>query len=408
MIKKMAEHKQKLIPGIFVIYLFFAMGLLYTYIPDEMTVTGKGDVQLDVPVTLEPAAEKADMEASSVISAGTTQQVYQCRLFGIIPLKKVNVIQTQEQSLYAVGKPVGIYMKMKHILIVETKELTNTDGMTEEPAKNIVRPGDYILAINGQEISDKEQISDLVQESGGDKVRLTLQREEETIDVSVKPVKVSEGLYQLGIWVKDDLAGVGTLTYYKEDGSFGALGHGISDSDTGQLLSMKQGYLYHTTVLDISRSSVGEPGEVTGAISYGLKNQIGTVNENLSVGIYGTLNLPNDDPGYYREYPIGYKQEIKKDDAVILFAVDGEVNAYKIQINSIDYHAKEKNKSFVFHVEDQNLMEATGGIVQGMSGAPIIQNGKIIGAVTHVFVNDPAKGYGIFIEDMLQHSNQEN
>ena len=216
-------------------------------------------------------------------------------------------------------------------------------------------------------------------------------------------MEVSGGLYQLGIWVKDDLAGVGTMTYFDENGSFGALGHGISDSDTGQMLAMGQGYLYHTTVLEISKSAAGEPGEVTGAISYGLKNQIGVIESNLDVGIYGTLNIPSSQRWYYREYPVGYKQEVEKDEAVVLFAVDGEVRAYHIAIDQIDYHAKEKNKSFVFHVDDPELMEATGGIVQGMSGAPIIQNGKIIGAVTHVFVNDPSRGYGIFIEDMLQH-----
>ena len=177
------------------------------------------------------------------------------------------------------------------------------------------------------------------------------------------------------------------MTYFDENGSFGALGHGISDSDTGQMLAMGQGYLYHTTVLEISKSAAGEPGEVTGAISYGLKNQIGVIESNLDVGIYGTLNIPSSQRWYYREYPVGYKQEVEKDEAVVLFAVDGEVRAYHIAIDQIDYHAKEKNKSFVFHVDDPELMEATGGIVQGMSGAPIIQNGKIIGAVTHVFVN---------------------
>ena len=371
--KKLAEaltehRKQWFLAGI-VFYLFFAAWLLYTYIPDEMIVSGNGSIQLDAPVTLQPvsgAAAKTDVEASSLVSAGSTRQTYQCRLFGILPLKKVNVIQTQEQTLYAVGKPVGIYMKMKHILVVGTKELTNAEGMKEEPGKNIVKPGDYILAINGVEVTDKEQISETVQMSGGEKITLLLERDGEEIEAAVKPAMVSDGLYQLGIWVKDDLAGVGTMTYYKEDGSFGALGHGISDSDTGQLLAMDQGYLYHTTVLEISRSAVGEPGEVTGAISYGLKNQIGVVEQNLGVGIYGILNIPDAQRWYYRQYPIGYKQEIKKDEAVILFAVDGEVNAYTIEINSVDYHAQEKNKSFVFHVKDQDLIDATGGIVQGM------------------------------------------
>ena len=180
----LTEHrKQWFLAGI-VFYLFFAAWLLYTYIPDEMIVSGNGSIQLDAPVTLQPvsgAAAKTDVEASSLVSAGSTRQTYQCRLFGILPLKKVNVIQTQEQTLYAVGKPVGIYMKMKHILVVGTKELTNAEGMKEEPGKNIVKPGDYILAINGVEVTDKEQISETVQMSGGEKITLLLERDGEEI-----------------------------------------------------------------------------------------------------------------------------------------------------------------------------------------------------------------------------------
>lgn len=398
------RNRRKLFAAAAAVYLLFAVALLYTYIPDEITVSGSTEnLKLDIPATLQPIKESGDMEASSAVKASGTRQTYQCRLLGLIPLKQVEVVQAEEQSLYAVGMPVGIYMKMNHVLVVGTKELTSLEGIHSEPGKNIVQLGDYILSINDTEVTSKEQIGELVQESGGDKVRLRLQRDGETIEAAVEPVEVSGGLYQLGIWVKDDLAGVGTMTYFDENGSFGALGHGISDSDTGQMLAMGQGYLYHTTVLEISKSAAGEPGEVTGAISYGLKNQIGVIESNLDVGIYGTLNIPSSQRWYYREYPVGYKQEVEKDEAVVLFAVDGEVRAYHIAIDQIDYHAKEKNKSFVFHVDDPELMEATGGIVQGMSGAPIIQNGKIIGAVTHVFVNDPSRGYGIFIEDMLQH-----
>ena len=401
---RLVRNRRKLFAAAATAYLFFAAGLLYAYIPDEITVTGSGEeTELDIPATLKPVKGSGNMEVSSEVQASGARQTYQCRLLGLIPLKKVEVVQAEEQSLYAVGMPVGIYMKMNHVLVVGTKELSNLEGIRSEPGKNIVQPGDYILSINDTEITSKEQIGELVQESGGEKVKLLLQRDGETIEAAVQPVEVSSGLYQLGIWVKDDLAGVGTMTYFDENGSFGALGHGISDSDTGQMLAMGQGYLYHTTVLEISKSAVGEPGEVTGAISYGLKNQIGVIERNLDVGVYGMLNIPSSQRWYYREYPVGYKQEIEKDEAVILFAVDGEVRAYHIAIDQIDYHAKEKNKSFVFHVDDPKLMEATGGIVQGMSGAPIIQNGKIIGAVTHVFVNDPSRGYGIFIEDMLQH-----
>lgn len=388
------------IAGGIALYIFFAAALLYSYIPDTITVTeGISSVELNVPVKWKRVSN--ELATSGSAGNATKSRTYQCRLFGLIPVKNVQVVEADERMVYAVGKPVGVYMKMQHVLVVDTKELTDIYGVAREPGKNIVKPGDYILAVNGQEITAKEEIGEILQSCQGEKVILLIRRNGEIMEAAVDPVEVSADYYQLGIWVKDDMAGVGTMTYFDEDGNFGALGHGISDSDTGQLLSMSKGYLYHTTVLDIAKSTVGEPGEVTGAISYGLRNQIGVVEKNSQVGIYGSLTVPAAERWYYRAYPVGYQQEIQRDDASILFAVDGEVQAYKIVIDKIDYHAKEKNKSFVFHVEDERLMEATGGIVQGMSGSPIIQDGKIIGAVTHVLVNQPDTGYGIFIEEML-------
>ena len=223
------------------------------------------------------------------------------------------------------------------------------------------------------------------------------------MDVRITPAMTEAGEYKLGLWVKDDTAGVGTITYIDDDGRYGALGHGISNTGTESLLMMDRGYLYHASITRITPSSVGAPGEITGLISYGKNSQYGSVATNSNVGIFGNITATGDASLKRQSYMVGRKQDMKRDVATMLFGMEGQVKAYQIFIDQIDYSAKEKNKSFVFHITEPGLIEQTGGIVQGMSGSPIIQDGKIVGAITHVFINDPTKGYGIFIEDMLEH-----
>lgn len=380
--------------------------LVYRDIPEEITLTEAGqEISLDAPVTIEPETKSADMEVSIVAGRTFLESDYQCRLFGLIPLKTVRVTVQDEENLSVVAKPVGIYVKMAHVLVVATKELTDVNGVNRNPGENILKAGDYITHINGTQIFNKEDVSRLVSAGGGQRLTLGVQRNGEEMEVAVTPAEIAAGEYKLGVWVKDDLAGVGTLTYYDKDNTFGALGHGISDSDTGALLRPEKGYLYHTAVTHVQPSDAGSPGEITGAIAYGRSSQIGIVEKNTPLGIYGRITNISEEDLCYRTYPVGYKQQIKKQEASMLFALDQEVKSYQIEIQKINYNSREKNKSFVFQIKDPTLIQNTGGIVQGMSGAPIIQNGKIIGAVTHVFVNDPTRGYGIFIEDMLAQHN---
>ena len=214
------------------------------------------------------------------------------------------------------------------------------------------------------------------------------------------PVLDKEGKYKLGIWVRDDTQGIGTLTYVDEDGRFGALGHGISDVDTGELLSIADGNLYDAQILGIRKGEKGNPGELSGLIRYDADNILGEISENSKNGIFGIMDAWRMKNLDLKKIPIGYKQDLKTGPASILCCTDGEVKEYAAEITRIDMNHEDSNKSFVIRITDKELLEKTGGIVQGMSGSPVLQNGKLFGAVTHVFVQDSTGGYGIFIENM--------
>ena len=273
--------------------------------------------------------------------------------------------------------------------------------MTYEPSDQLVSSGDYIMTVNGVEIQEKEELIEQVQKSEGEDLVLGIIREDDLIELKVRPVKAEDKTYKLGIWVRDDMAGVGTLTYVKNS-EYGALGHPVSDADTGSMISLSNGQIYQTDIVSIVKGGDGVPGELTGVINYSDQYVLGNILENTKTGIYGKMDEKVTEMEQ-ESMETGMKQEIEKGDACILSSLDGTLKQYQIEIDEIDYNNKEKNKGILFHVTDQELLEKTGGIVQGMSGSPIIQNHRVIGAVTHVFISDATKGYGIFIETMLEH-----
>ena len=209
--------------------------------------------------------------------------------------------------------------------------------------------------------------------------------------------------YKIGIWVRDDSQGIGTLTFITKDGKFGALGHGISDVDTGKLLGSINGILYKADIWGIKKGKNGSPGGLLGSISYEKNKEYGTINSNTNHGIFGQANEMLINECTFEYMDIGLKQDVKKGKAIIRCTVDGTIKDYEIEIIKVDYSNSHRNKGMVIEITDEELLDKTGGIVQGMSGSPIVQNGKIIGAVTHVFINNSTKGYGIFIENMLKH-----
>ena len=315
----------------------------------------------------------------AITVSGKDSYTLHCRVFGVIPFKDVKVKHTTAKEVYVSGDAVGIYMQTKGVLIIDTGEILSESGETEEPARDIVKPGDYIVAFDQNRIQCKQDLMEDLAALDGDSVMLKVRRGKETIPLSLTPVKDKEGKYKLGIWVRDDTQGIGTLTYVDEDGRFGALGHGISDVDTGELLSIADGNLYDAQILGIRKGEKGNPGELSGLIRYDADNILGEISENSKNGIFGIMDA-------WRMKNLDLK--------------NGEVKEYAAEITRIDMNHEDSNKSFVIRITDKELLEKTGGIVQGMSGSPVLQNGKLFGAVTHVFVQDSTGGYGIFIENM--------
>lgn len=350
---------------------------------------GAVTIDLSAPVTLK--------------TGGLDQYSMEVKLFGFLPFKQVGIQVIEDQELIPVGIPVGIYMESEGVLVVGVGEFQGQDGQAHDPAKHILYSGDYIRKLNGETISDKEAFIKGIEDSGGDRQIVTVERRGELIELQVKPIQDANGAYKIGVWVRDSTQGVGTMTYIDSEGKFGALGHGISDVDTSTLMEMYDGTLYRTEIVSIQKGSAGNPGEMTGMIVYSDENILGDITYNGAEGIFGSCNqkamqLATNDP-----LPIGLKQEIQKGAAEILCTVDGEPRYYDIKITDIHLDHDNINRGIELEVTDPELLEITGGIVQGMSGAPIIQNGKFIGAVTHVLVQDSKKGYGIFIENMLEY-----
>lgn len=376
-------------------------------IPDRIYMTGGSDSAYDFAVPVKVVLKDGGTEVFENFSRQSgenppKQYTVTCKLFGIFPVKDVEVMLVNENYVYASGMPVGIYAKTDGVLIIGTGAVEDAVGKESRPSENLVKSGDYIVSINGEAVSEKDDLMEKINDYGENREVLGIRRNREYIEVAVNPVKNKQGNYKLGIWVRDDLAGVGTLTYCERDGKFGALGHAISDCDTGNLMEMSRGFIYKTDIIGIKKGRSGEPGELSGIINYGKEERLGRITKNLPTGIRGQLE--GNAEKVYRGglCEVGYKQEIRLGTAYVVSYVSGESRLYEIQIENLDYSGREANKGILFRVTDKALLEQTGGIVQGMSGSPIVQNGKIIGAVTHVFVQDSTRGYGIFIENMLE------
>ena len=417
---------------------------LYTRIPDRLTVAsddpkteifqntfpdwleevvvadsqGKSDIPSEnLTVTGTAAGGMNDSGGEKVTTAGEDGYVVQCSLFGAIPVKKVEVDVVERQKIVPCGIPIGIYMKTQGVLIVGTGEVCDINGEPKNPGGDLVHSGDYILAVNDIPVSEKEEVVQQISQAVDGEVKLTVLRDSDIIELQAPVVQTGEKEYKAGIWIRDDTQGIGTLTYVAEDGTFGALGHGINDIDTSTLLTLEGGNIYDAKVCSIVKGMDGSPGEVGGIIDYQPENMLGTITENSEIGIFGEMISEADTTGSgisgadgvrkeiegIEELEVAYRQEIQTGPAAILSEITGERKEYQIEIEKINLNNSDVNKSMVIKVTDPELLEITGGIVRGMSGSPILQNGKIVGAVTHVFVKDPTRGYGIFIENMISH-----
>lgn len=391
----------------FFLVLTFAVKTFYQAIPDKMFVPIGQEVayKFDVPVSVVLKEENKEVFENLTKSVSLSERpayTVTCKLFGIFPIKDVEVVMVDEQKVYASGKPIGIYVKTDGILVLGTAKVTDSTGKECQPAQNLVKSGDYIVSVNGDPVYEKEEMMEKIDAYGENREILGIERNGEYIEVSMTPIESKQGKHLLGIWVRDDLAGVGTLTYYQENGNFGALGHAVSDGDTGTQMSVAEGWIYLADIVGIKKGENGNPGELSGVIHYSEEECLGTITANTELGIQGTLQK-NIKKMEKDSYEVCYKQDIRLGTAYIISEVSGKQTEYEIEIENLDFGGAEENKGILFRVIDPALLDMTGGIVQGMSGSPIIQDGKIIGAVTHVFVSDASRGYGIFIEKMLEH-----
>lgn len=411
---------------VFWISLIFSIGFSWFYvkrlIPDQLSIVADEVEQfhfsLPIDVTINSESEEVVLSNESNIPSNQLRlQLNQpfslyaqnqgsysldLKLFGKIHLKEIQVDVVDTRYAVPCGAPVGIYLKSKGIMVIGTGILTDTNGERIEPAYGVLKSGDYIEALNGEALKNKEALITKVNALGEEAAVLTVRRDGGLVDVSMNAVATESGDYKLGAWVRDDTQGIGTMTYVDANGSFGALGHGISDSDTGMLVEIEEGNLYETEIMAIEQGTTGKPGVMAGVIYYGPGSQLGAITKNTDEGIFGTVNDQYRQSLQSEPIQIGYRQDVTKGPAILRSCVSGEVKDYEIEIQRVDYNPSQKNKGLVIRVTDEELLKITGGIVQGMSGSPIIQNGKLVGAVTHVFVQDSTRGYGIFIESMLE------
>ena len=384
----------------------------YDSMPSQVRLIAEREQQMNfrVPASASIETDQGRMETGLyrpvTMVAGASEATYQMdvKWLGLIPLKSVEIQVMGEREVSAAGLPIGIFLKTKGVMVVGVGSFNDINGAVREPAKNHLEEGDYIVSYNGEEITGKQQFMSLLSENQGTEVLLGIDRDGAYLEERITPAQNQNGEYKMGIWIRDNAQGVGTLTFVDEQGNFGALGHGITDSDTGELMELGRGALYGTKIVAVRKGTDGVPGELTGMIEYDDENVIGEITKNTSYGIFGKLNMEKLAEGGIRldTQQVGLKQDIHLGAATMISSINEEMKEYDIEITAIHMGNDGGNKGLELLVTDEELLNLTGGIVQGMSGSPILQDGKVVGAVTHVLVNAPEKGYGIFIEEMLQ------
>lgn len=326
------------------------------------------------------------------------------KLFDIFTVKDVDLSVIQKTKVIPVGQIAGLKLYTHGVMVVGLSEITNKNDEKVKPYENTdIKEGDTIIQVNGIDIIDTEHLIKVVNDSKGEEVNIKYLRDGEEKIESILPVKTLKTGYKLGLWVRDSAAGIGTLTYYEpESKTFAALGHGITDVDTGNLIDISNGEFLTTKILSIVKGLRGYPGKIQGTIDN--QKNIGKIYKNSNLGIYGKLeNLDAINIENQNSLEVANRNEIELGKASILCSLDGgAAKEYEIEIEKIFIQNNDDNKSMLIKITDEELLEKTGGIVQGMSGSPIIQNGKFVGAVTNVLVNEPTSGYAIFGDLMIR------
>lgn len=375
-----------------------------TVLPNNYYIASGSELKLSeiietIPCTGVPRGKVVAAEADK---SGVKKA--ELKLLGIIPIKIVNIQEVDEPLLVPCGNPFGIKLLTDGVIAVEVSGFETASGYRSPAADAGIKTGDIIKTVNGQKVMSNENIEKIISESGGESLSFNLMRGEKNLILNVTPeVCSADGSYRAGLWVRDSSAGIGTVTFYDpETGVFAGLGHPVCDVDTGNILPLSEGEVVDVSVNGVKRGTAGVPGELLG--SFSSLSAIGSLELNCADGLYGVMssfNCRNE------AVPLGMRQEIETGEAYIYTTVSGnQPKLYEIVIEKIDMHDTKGSKNMIIRVTDKELLEKSGGIVQGMSGSPIIQNGKLVGAVTHVFVNNPTKGYAIFADTMYECSKK--
>lgn len=379
-----------------IILIFFLLFILFytcniDNIPESIVLLKNEKISINTLYGIEFKEENYVNTSTSSLGESSIKKVNVT--LGGIKVKQVNVTILPEVEVIPIGKIVGLKLYTSGILVVGINEniLNESD----------IKEGDAIISINNEKVESIENIKSIVEKSNGEDLLVKYIRDNDEILVStISPVKTEDNSYKLGLWVKEGATGVGTISFYNpETNDFAALGHGVYDKDTGELLKIEEGSLLNSKVISISKGEYGIPGEIKGALIE--DDKLGDIEKNTEFGIYGSLNINNISSN--DKIKVASRSEIKKGLAYILCSIDGnEPKEYEIEIENINIENNINNRSMKIRITDEELIEKTGGIICGMSGCPIIQNGKLIGVVTNVLVNNSEVGYGVFADLMLK------
>ncbi|WP_243131666.1 SpoIVB peptidase [Desulfallas thermosapovorans] len=345
------------------------------------------------------------------VALKTGQMEMQMKLFGLLPIHRMVVNVVDPPHVIPGGQSIGVLLHTEGVMVVG-EAAVEKDGQTYYPARAAgISVGDLILQINGAKITSENQLQELVDKYGkqGKKISLLVKQGNKNRLARIEPILCDKtGRYRIGLFIKNSTAGVGTLTFYEpRTKTYGALGHMITDFESGHRLNPVNGKIVEAAVKGLHPGKKGAPGEKLGVFK-GSSDIIGDIEKNTTCGIFGKLQKGIRNPYYNQPVPVAMKYQIKKGPAEILTVLDeNKIERFNIEIEDI-LPADNQGKGMVIKVIDKRLLDRTGGIIQGMSGSPIIQNGRLVGAVTHVFINDPAKGYGVLAENMLKEANLLN
>lgn len=378
---------------------FFVSGVImmlvivgYVRIPDEMTIGEYDEMNVGKTYVCRALVNHGTEDTSPI----ETEYMTSVKLFNVFPIKSAKVKVSRRKYVVPGGNAFGIRLYTKGVMVIRVDSVTTASGNVSPGKSAGLKEGDMIISVDGVEVYRNRELSAMFASSNGKTLKLKIERDAKTRDIDFTPVLCSEdSTYKGGLWIRDSTAGIGTVTWYdRTNGIFAGLGHAVCDTDTGEIMPLSGGDAVEAQIKGCYKGTSGSAGELCGVFSAGT---IGSLYINGETGVYGIMDSFDESS---RVVPVALRQEVKTGAARIICTVDDTGSAYyDIEIEKI-FDSKDNQRNLVLRVTDPKLLEKTGGIVQGMSGSPIIQNGMLVGAVTHVFVDDPAEGYGIFAQNM--------